>query len=112
MSTPYNLAIYYMIFACISLCTAAIDVMKVMMTVTPTDDVLIPVVFELQDDNIVEPVDFYQLTIVNVSDPNVMIGDFNTTIIIVNDDDEIIGEGKKWITKNVTDNLITPVPLN
>ena len=68
--------------------------MKVTVTVTPTDDVVIPVEFELQDDDIVEPVDFYQLTIVNVSDPNVMIGDFNTTIIIVNDDDEIVGEGK------------------
>ena len=51
-----------------------------------SDEDLIPLVLNLQDDNIVEPVDFYQLTIVNVSDPNVIVGDINATFIIVNDD--------------------------
>ena len=56
-------------------------------------------VLNLQDDSIVEPVDFYQLTIVYVSDPNVIVGDINTTFIIVNDDDEVVDEGKIRITK-------------
>ena len=58
-------------------------------------------VLNLQDDSIVEPVDFYQLTIVNVSDPNVIVGDINTTFIIVNDDDEVVDEGKIRITKRL-----------
>ena len=62
--------------------------------IPPSDEDLIPLVLNLQDDSIVEPVDFYQLTIVNVSDPNVIVGDINTTFIIVNDDDEVVDEGK------------------
>ena len=56
-----------------------------------TDDV-IPVELELLDDKIIEPTDFYQLTIVNISSPNVVVGDPNSTFIIVSDDDEIVGE--------------------
>ena len=67
--------------------------------IPPSDDDVIPLVLNLQDDSIVEPVDFYQLTIVNVSDPNVIVGDINTTFIIVNDDDEVVDEGKIRITK-------------
>ena len=74
--------------------TAAINVTKVIVNIPPSDAEQIPLILNLQDDNIVEPVDFYQLTIVNVSDPNVIIGDINTTFIIVNDDDEVVDEGK------------------
>ena len=66
---------------------------KVIVNIPPSDEELIPLVLDLQDDNIVEPVDFYQLTIVNVSDPNVIVGDINTTFIAVNDDDEVVDEG-------------------
>ena len=67
--------------------TAAINVTKVIVDISPSDDDVIPVVLNLQDDSIVEPTDFYQLTIVNVSDPNVVVGE-NTSFIIVNDDDD------------------------
>ena len=67
--------------------TAAINVTKVIVDISPSDDDVISVVLNLQDDSIVEPTDFYQLTIVNVSDPNVVVGDMNTSSIIVNDDD-------------------------
>ena len=56
--------------------------------ISPSDDDVIPVVLNLQDDSIVEPTDFYQLTIVNVSDRNVVVGDMNTSFIIVSDDDD------------------------
>ena len=71
----------------VSSSTAAINVTKVIVDISPSDDDVIPVVLNLQDDSIVEPTDFYQLTIVNVSDPNVVVGDMNTSSIIVNDDD-------------------------
>ena len=58
--------------------------------ISPSDDDVIPVVLDLQDDSIVEPTDFYQVTIDNISDPNVLVGQFNITFIIVDDDD--IGE--------------------
>ena len=56
--------------------------------ISPSDDRIIPVVLDLQDDNIVEPTDFFQLVIVNISDPNVVVGTKNITFIIVNDDDD------------------------
>ena len=63
---------------------------KVTVDISPSDDDVIPVVLDLQDDSIVEPTDFYQLTIVNISDPNILVvGEVNTTLIIVNDDDDI-----------------------
>ena len=71
-----------------TLSTAAINETKVIVDISPSDDDVIPVVLNLQDDSIVEPTDFYQLTIVNVSDPNVVVGDMNTSFIIVNDDDD------------------------
>ena len=61
---------------------------KVTVDISPSDDDVIPVVLDLQDDSIVEPTDFYQLVIINISDPNVMVGEKNTTFIIVNDDDD------------------------
>ena len=67
--------------------TAAINVTKVTVDISPSDDDIIPVVLDLQDDSIVEPTDFYQLIIVNISDPNVVVSAKNTTFIIVNDDD-------------------------
>ena len=73
--------------------TAAINVTKVVVNFSPFTDDVIPVELQLLDDNIIEPIDFYQLTIVNVSGPNVVVGNVNTTLIIVNDDDEIVGEG-------------------
>ena len=81
------------LFDILCLSTAAINVTKVIVNIPPSDEELIPLVLNLQDDNIVEPVDFYQLTIVNVSDPNVIVGDINTTFIAVNDDDEVVDEG-------------------
>ena len=72
--------------------SAAINVTKVIVNFSTSTDDVIPVELQLLDDNIVEPTDFYQLTIVNISGPNVVVGDMNTTLIIVNDDDEIIGE--------------------
>ena len=68
--------------------TAAINVTKVIVDISPSDGDVIPVVLNLQDDSIVEPTDFYQLTIVNVSDPNVVVGEKNTSFIVVNDDDD------------------------
>ena len=65
---------------------------KVTVDISPSDDDVIPVVLDLQDDSIVEPTDFYQLGIVNISDPNVLVGELNTTIIIVSDDDDDIGK--------------------
>ena len=57
--------------------------------ISPSDDDVIPVVLDLQDDSIVEPTDFYQPVIVNISDPNIVVGEVNTTFIIVNDDDDV-----------------------
>ena len=63
------------------------------MNIPPSNEGLIPLVLNLQDDSIIEPVNFYQLTIVNVSDPNVTVGNMNTAYITVNDD-EPVGKGK------------------
>ena len=60
---------------------------KVIVDISPSDDDVIPVALNLQDDSIVEPTDIYQLMIVNMSDPNVAVGERNTLFIIVNDDD-------------------------
>ena len=73
-------------YMCIS--TAAINITKVTVDISPSDDAVIPVVLDLQDDNIVEPMDLYQVMIVNISDPNVAVGENNTVLIVINDDDE------------------------
>ena len=70
------------------LSTAAINLTKVTLDISPSVDDVIPVVLDLQDDSIVEPTDFYLLTIVNISDPNVVVGEENTTLIIINNDDD------------------------
>ena len=57
------------------------------MNISPSGDHVIPVVFELTDDRKVEPMDLYQLMIVNFSDPRAVAGDMDTSYIIVNDDD-------------------------
>ena len=62
---------------------------KVTVDISPSDDDVIPVVLDLQDDSMVEPTDFYQLKIVNISDPSVLVGEVNTTFIVVNDDDDV-----------------------
>ena len=59
--------------------------------IPPSANDLIPLKLNLLDDDIVEPTDLYQLTIVNISDPNVMLGRSSTSFIIVNDDDEVEG---------------------
>ena len=79
--------------------TAAINETKVIVDISPSDDGVIPVVLNLQDDSIVEPTDVYLLTIVNVSDPNVVVGEMNTLSITVNDDDE--EESEMCMTKHV-----------
>ena len=76
--------------------TAAINVTKVTVDILPSDDAVTPVVLDLQDDSIAEPTDFYQLTIDNVSDPNIIVGLVNITFIIVDDDDV----GKMWYMWN------------
>ena len=48
---------------------------------------MIPVKLKLANDRKIEPMDVYQLMIVNFSDPRVAVGDVDTTYIIVNDDD-------------------------
>ena len=83
-------------YLCLS--TAAINVTKVTVDISPYDDDIIPVVLDLQDDSIVEPMDLYQVMIVNTSDPNVVVGEINTISIVVNDDDE---DGKILPGKNV-----------
>ena len=67
--------------------TAAIKVVKVVVNVSPFGDHVIPVVLKLTNDRKIEPVDIYQLMIVNFSDPRVVAGDMDTSYIIVNDDD-------------------------
>ena len=77
-------------YMCIS--TAAINITKVTVDISPSDDAVIPVVLDLQDDNIVEPMDLYQVIIVNISDPNVDVGENNTVLIVINDDDDEDGK--------------------
>ena len=60
---------------------------KVLVSIPPFGDDVIPVVFHLVDDDKIEPVDIYQLMIVNFSDPRAVVGDVDTTYIFVNDDD-------------------------
>ena len=79
-------------YVCIHYFVAAINIVKAVVNISPSDDDVIPLVVDLQDDNIVEPTDFYQLTIVSVSDPNVVVGVVNTSFVIVNDDDELVGK--------------------
>ena len=62
--------------------------MKVIVSIPAFSDDVIPIVFELQDDNIVEDTNIYELTIVNISDPTVVVGDVNITYIVVQDDDD------------------------
>ena len=67
-----------------------------LVNIVPFGDHVIPVVFELEDDKIIEPMEFYHLTIVNISDPSAVVGDVNTTYIIVHDDDKAaISDGGK-----------------
>jgi len=76
---------------CAYFVTAAINVSKVIVNIPPSADNVIPLVIDLLDDDIVEPTDSYQLTIVNISDPDVMLGRRSTSFIIVNDDDKVEG---------------------
>ena len=57
------------------------------MNISPSDDHVIPVVLKLADDTEIEPMDIYQLMIVNFSDPRAVAGDMDNSYIIVNDDD-------------------------
>ena len=57
------------------------------MEILASDEAVIPVVLDLQDDNIVEPMDLYQLMIVNISDSNVVVGKRNNLFIVIYDDD-------------------------
>ena len=63
--------------------SAVINVTKVTVHISPLDDDVILVVLDLQ---VFEPTDFYQVTIVTISDPNVVVGEKNT-FNIINDDD-------------------------
>ena len=69
------------------------------MKVLPSDGHVISVGLQLEDDTIIEPTDLYQLMIVNFSDPRaVIVGDMNTSYIIVNDDD---GKYHIWYFKSM-----------
>ena len=78
----------------ICLFIAAIGVVKVLVNVPPFGDDVIPVVFHSVDDDKIEPLDIYQLMIVNFSDPRVVVGDVDTTYIIINDDEDNDDDGK------------------
>ena len=84
--TYFDLCMVFYTYLCLS--TAAINVTKVTVDISPSDDDVIPVVLDLQDDSIVEPKDLYQVMIVNSSDPNLAVGEKNTVFIVINDDDE------------------------
>ena len=71
--------------------TAAIKVVKALVNVLPFGDNVIPVVLELVDDKEIEPMDIYQLMIVNFSNPRAIAADMDTSYIIVNDDDGKMG---------------------
>ena len=88
---PLFLLFFHLLYL-ICLFTAAINVTKVIVNFSSSTDDIIPVELQLLDDNIIEPTDFYQLTIVNISSPNVVVGDSNSTFIIVSDDDKFVGE--------------------
>ena len=81
----YLTVLFYCIY--VHIFTAAIEVVKALVNILPFGDPVIPVVLELSDDNEIEPMDIYQLMIVNFSDPRVVAGDMDTSYIIVNDDD-------------------------
>ena len=72
---------------CICSFTAAIKVVRVVVDVMPFGDHVIPVTLRLTNDRKIEPMDVYQLTIVNFSDPRAAADDINTSYIIINDDD-------------------------
>ena len=74
-----NVSVYYI--------TAAVEVTTVLVRILPSHGHVIPVVIQLEDDTIIEPTDLYQLIIVNLSDLRAVIGDVNTSYVIVNDDD-------------------------
>ena len=76
---------YLFQFTC--LFTAAIKVVKVEVTVLPSGGHVILVMLKPANDRKIEAVDIYQLMMVNFSDPRAVVGDVDTTYIIVNDDD-------------------------
>ena len=80
---------YHVSLLCTSMCsfTAAIKVVKVAVNIVPFGDHVIPVMLKLTNDRKIEPMDVYQLMIVNFSDPRAVAGDMDTSYIIVNDDD-------------------------
>ena len=67
--------------------TVAIHIGEVLVTISPFDDDVKPVFLTLEDDKEIEPMDIYQLMVVNFSDPRVVVGDVDTTYIIIIDDD-------------------------
>ena len=73
----------------------------VLVNILPSDGHVISVVLQLEDDTIIEPTDMYKLTIVNFSNPRaVVVGDMNTSYIIVKDDD---GKYHIWYFKGTLD---------
>jgi len=60
-----------------------------MVTIPSIVDRIIPVRIELLDDDIVEPLEFYELTLEldDTSDTSIKLGETNTTLIFVEDDD-------------------------
>ena len=67
--------------------TVSIHIGEVLVTISPFDDDVKPVFLTLEDDKEIEPMDIYQLMVVNFSDPRVVVGDVDTTYIIIIDDD-------------------------
>ena len=66
-----------------------INITSLMVTIPLIIDGPIPVRIELLDDDIVEPLEFYELTLEldDTSDTSIKLGETNTTLIFVEDDD-------------------------
>ena len=83
-----NLLYAWLCISCVYPCTVAINVTKVTVDISPSDDDVIPVVLD-HDGSIIEPKDLYQLSHDGKHQwPNVAVGEINTVPIVVNDDDE------------------------
>ena len=67
----------------------AIRISSLMINIPALFDGIIPIRIELLDDNIVEPLEFYELILglVETNDSSVKLGDISATIFVVADDD-------------------------
>ena len=81
---------YFKVYIVLPLFLApAINVTNLMVTIPLIADGAIPLRIELLDDEIAEPLEFYELTLEldDTSDTSIKLGSTDTTFIIVEDDD-------------------------